>query len=73
MSACEKCWADAHGKAARYRVLLEKRTCTPEEQAGPDAKQCPTCKRMTLHQYTGEAMCHCPFNELFAAVEGETK
>jgi len=33
--------------------------CTPEEQAGAHAKPCPVCKRLTLHQYTGEPMCGC--------------
>ena len=59
MSACEKCWAAAGGSADRYRELLLKRKCTPEEQAGPDASQCPWCGRMTLHQITREAMCGC--------------
>lgn len=66
MSACEKCWADARAMMARgedYAALLQARQatpCTPEEQAGPDAKECPRCHRMTLHQYTGEPMCGCP-------------
>jgi len=59
MSSCEKCWADAGGVAERYSVLIEKRNCTPEEQAGPDASKCPLCGRMTLHQYTREPMCGC--------------
>lgn len=59
MSSCEKCWADAGGDPHRYRGLLAKRVsegnkCTPEEQAGPDAKECAACKRMTIHQHTGE-------------------
>jgi hypothetical protein len=43
--------------------LLEERKehpCTPEEQAGPEALECPVCHRKTLHQYTREPMCGCP-------------
>jgi len=63
VSSCEKCWSDAGGDATRYIALIRERfprQCTPEEQAGPDAAQCPHCKRMTLHQHTGEPMCRCP-------------
>ena len=28
------------------------RSCTPEEQAGPDATVCEACKRKTVHQHT---------------------
>lgn len=65
MSACEKCWSDAHGDpyksvAEEYERLIEERRdrpCTPEEQAGPDAKPCPQCGgRRVLHQHTGECM-----------------
>lgn len=63
MSACEKCWLDAGGSSSAYQHLIEIRglmnPCTPEQQAGIDAKQCPTCKRFTLHQYTREPMCGC--------------
>jgi hypothetical protein len=67
MSACEKCWHDAHvnpfaSVADEYERLMNERRehpCTPEEQAGPDATQCPTCGRMTLHQHTREPMCGC--------------
>jgi hypothetical protein len=63
MSACERCWADAYDpygdQSARYRALVAERNCTPEQQAGRDADQCPSCKRMTLHQHTGEPMCGC--------------
>lgn len=61
MSVCEKCWRDSRWYD-NYRQLLEERKdtpCTPEQQAGPDAEQCPACKRMTLHQITGEPMCGC--------------
>lgn len=62
MSACEKCWRDAydpHYRAtdtARYRELVASRTCTPEEQAGPDATECAACGRRARHQFTGECM-----------------
>jgi hypothetical protein len=61
MSSCEKCWADSRTGGDYMRLLKERESnpCTPEEQAGPDAGQCPVCKRMTMHQYTGEAMCGC--------------
>ena len=63
MSACEKCWVDSQN-AQHYMDLINERNaagrpCTPEEQAGPGAQPCPSCKRMTLHQYTGEPMCGC--------------
>ena len=56
MASCEKCWRDARGNPDRYAELVMQRECTPEEQAGPDAERCPVCKRMTLHQHTGECM-----------------
>lgn len=62
MSACEKCWVDAQALGLPYSVMIMKRRdtpCTSEEQAGPDAGQCQTCKRMTLHQHTREPMCGC--------------
>ena len=61
MSACEKCWEDSGGGDA-YFVLLDQRKdtpCIPEQQAGPDATECPECRRLTLHQYTGKPMCGC--------------
>lgn len=69
MSACEKCWRDAHrpgrdaSVADEYRRLLNDRVgdkaCTPEQQAGPDGKLCMRCGGYTLHQYTGECMAGC--------------
>jgi hypothetical protein len=69
MSSCEKCWSDAHrpdpyvSVAEEYERLIEERkgerACTPEQQAGPDARECPTCHRKVLHQYTGECMAGC--------------
>ena len=68
MSACEKCWRDAHAAGTgcapdEYHRLLRERAdspCSPEEQAGPDASTCPECGRKTLHQHTREPMCKCP-------------
>ena len=63
MSACEKCWSDAIGTNTPYDLILSRRhgraACTPEEQAGPGAMECPVCKRWTLHQHTGQPMCGC--------------
>lgn len=63
MSACEKCWRDAHYPGAdvaeAYGRLVESRNCSPEEQAGPEAKTCPSCSRRALHQWTGECMAGC--------------
>lgn len=63
MSSCEKCWVDAGGDVGLYQELVERRgrfaLCTPEDQAGPGAEDCPKCGRRTLHQITGECMaCH---------------
>ncbi len=43
MSSCEKCWVEAGNnmtgdKAREYQRLIKIRDCTPEEQAGPDAR-----------------------------------
>jgi hypothetical protein len=68
MSTCEKCWRDAHcgsqfSVSDEYARLLKERAehpCTPEEQAGEDARRCPACHRIALHQHTGECMaCGC--------------
>lgn len=60
MSSCEKCWADAGGDADRYKWLLANRKpCSAEEQAGPNAGFCPECLRKTIHQHTGQPMCGC--------------
>jgi hypothetical protein len=65
MSSCEKCWNDAKrrpGNPAREyeRMLAERdaagKTCTPEEMAGPDATECPACRRRTVHQWTHVCM-----------------
>lgn len=65
MPGCEKCWRDAlmlslsNGKSQsdNYYELIEERynnCCSAEEQAGYDAKLCPTCLRLTIHQVTKE-------------------
>lgn len=62
MSSCEKCWADSTAQGIPYHRLLLMRKdqpCSPEEQAGHDAKVCPRCQRRTIHQYTDEPMCGC--------------
>ena len=59
MPSCERCWRDAHfaalhGNANKedcYRLLVEQRDCTPEQQAGDDAGKCGPCNRFTVHQY----------------------
>jgi len=55
MPSCERCWSRALGDARRYMRIIQERdaaglTCTPEEQAGPDATECPRCHRMAAHQ-----------------------
>lgn len=55
MASCERCWSRAMGDARRYLRIIEERdaaglVCTPEEQAGPDATECPKCHRMSAHQ-----------------------
>lgn len=67
MNMCEKCWRDAHDNQTgcapdEYHRLIRERAdnpCTPEEQAGDDATECPECTRRTLHQHTGECMAGC--------------
>lgn len=64
MSSCEKCWSDARAMQMDYHDLVKERNaakteCTMEQQAGLDARECPWCGRMTLHQHTGEPMCGC--------------
>ena len=62
MATCEKCWSDSYlfsygtdiSQTEKYHELLKERKdnpCTPEEQAGLDAENCPKCKRKTMHQY----------------------
>ena len=66
MASCEKCWADAWrfgegDQPEEYSRLIRERdatghTCTPEEQAGPDAGVCPKCGRRAMHQYCNVCM-----------------
>jgi hypothetical protein len=61
MSACEKCWTDSSISGKEYQVLLKEReahgeTCSPEEQAGLNARYCQKCKRRTKHQHTNDCM-----------------
>ena len=70
MASCEKCWGDAYmrsrenpikAQAEHYADLVAERAespCTPEEQAGHDAKDCPKCERKTIHQYA-KVCCAC--------------
>ena len=62
MASCEKCWSDAYmlmlssplkSQAEHYGDLVKERNCTPEQQAGEDANECPKCKRKTIHQIIG--------------------
>jgi len=68
---------DAMGEPSRsqadhYAERVKAHTCTPEEQAGEFASECPKCKRKTLHQYTEECMAGCavPPSTSRAAHEG---
>lgn len=68
MASCEKCWGDAYmrtytnpgkSQAEHYSALILERKdnpCTPEDQAGNDAKECPECKRKTIHQIINVCM-----------------
>jgi hypothetical protein len=64
MATCERCWRDADGDPEKYESFLRIRAggpnglpeCTPEEQAGEDAKLCPNCGRQTIHQHCGDCM-----------------
>jgi hypothetical protein len=56
MPSCERCWQLAHGDVEQYYVLLKNEHCTPEQQAGPEAKRCHICGRKTLHQYCNVCM-----------------
>jgi hypothetical protein len=64
MASCEKCWNDSftltygtsEDRVECYQQLIKERNCTPEEQAGPDANQCPICKRKAVHQIINECI-----------------
>lgn len=52
MASCEKCWEDAQefgDPSGAYEMLIRRRMCTPEEQAGRGAEQCPKCGRYAMH------------------------
>jgi hypothetical protein len=54
MASCEKCWRDSGGDPYKYERLIVQRNnnpCSPEDQAGESATECPICKRKTVHQY----------------------
>lgn len=65
MSSCEKCWANSYRPGAAtsqpdvYIEEISTHSCTPEQQAGPGATECPKCNRMCLHQYTKQCMNGC--------------
>jgi len=50
MPSCERCWKWSGGNVDLYHELLAKNNCTPEDQAGDDAIECPACHRKTIHQ-----------------------
>ena len=68
MPGCEKCWGDAYirmrinpckSQAEHYGDLINERKenpCTPEQQAGLDARVCPVCGRKTIHPILEECM-----------------
>ena len=68
MASCEKCWSDAYTKsmcnpyksqAEIYSELIIERKddpCTPEQQAGPDANECPKCNKKAVHQLINVCM-----------------
>jgi len=63
MPSCEKCWNDSRGhhRSDAYSNLVAERdaskhVCTPEQQAGYGADECPVCKRKSIHIYCGVCM-----------------
>jgi hypothetical protein len=58
MAACEKCWRDSRREDNYAEVMASRKAapCTAEQQAGPDATECPTCSRRTRHQYARVCM-----------------
>lgn len=69
MSSCEKCWANSYRPGAAtytsasqadvYMEEIATHSCTPEQQAGSMATECPKCNRMCLHQHTQQCMNGC--------------
>lgn len=43
-------------QADAYEKLVAAHPCSPEDQAGEDAKVCPACDRRTVHQYAHVCM-----------------
>jgi hypothetical protein len=78
MSSCEKCWSDSRWLENYHEVLARRDgatepKCTPEEQAGDDATNCPDCGRRTRHQWTRECMnTRCPSRLLDAGTDAPT-
>lgn len=64
---------DITGHGPTYQELLAERTgeqaCTPEQQAGPDARVCATCGQRTIHQHVQDWCMAC--NDRRAAAESE--
>ena len=64
MASCERCWEASHFVAREagieqseaYRQLVLQNDCTPEQQAGLCARECPTCGTKTVHQHTGQCI-----------------
>lgn len=60
MASCERCWERSHviaretgiEQTEEYRRLVLVNDCTPEQQAGPEASECPKCQTRTVHQHT---------------------
>lgn len=70
MPSCQRCWRDASyiaisrctEKVEEYHRLIEERDCTPEQQAGEEARKCPRCERMAIHEICGICMA-CDYEE----------
>ena len=64
MPSCERCWEMSRLIASEmpvdqvdeYERLVRVNDCTPEQQAGRDAKTCPDCKTKTVHQHTRQCL-----------------
>ena len=70
MVSCERCWEQSQGvadQAEEYRRLVLVNNCTPEQQAGTAAMECPECRTRTVHQHTRQCIA-CGYR---AALRGE--
>ncbi len=64
MASCERCWEmsrivareTGEEQAEAYRRLVRTSDCTPEQQAGREAKECPRCEARTVHQHVNECI-----------------